>query len=857
MKPVQTFTVVPSLPPRLERLRELAYNLYWSWDHYTRDFFRRLDRELWEETKHNPVLMLGRIDQERLSAAERDVGFLSHYDRVCRRLDAYLGTSPEKVGTWYQAAQGSCGAGCIAYFSAEFGLTDCLPIYSGGLGILAGDHLKSASELGLPLVGVGLLYQQGYFGQYLNADGWQQESYTDNDFYNLPLLPVRDPEGNWVRVQVALAGRPVTAQIWHARVGRVPLYLLDTNTEANRPEDRNITHQLYGGDSEMRIRQEMILGMGGLQALAALGLRPTVCHMNDGHSAFLALERIRGLMTEYKLSFAEAREVAAAGHVFTTHTAVPAGNDYFSPDLIEKYLGDFYRNLGLSRKEFLALGRQNPEDDREPFCMTILALRLSVHLNAVSRLHETVSRKMWAGLWPGVPLRELPISHVNNATHIRSWISRDMDELFDRYLGARWLEQPADPTIWKGVAEVPAVELWQAYERRRERLVTFARRRLHAQLQAKGAPEADLSRAEEVLDPRALTIGFGRRFAAYKRATLILRDPDRLSRLLNDPDMPVQIIYAGQAHPRDDPGKELIRQIIHLARQERFRNRIVFIENYDMEVARYLVQGVDVWLNTPRRGLEASGTSGMKAAANGVLNVSILDGWWDEAYRPEVGWAIGRGEEYSDEVYQDQVESNALYDLLEKEVVPMFYERGSNRLPRRWIARMKEAMAALCPVFNTNRMVREYAERFYLPAGQQFERLFATGFARAKNLAAWKEHVRAHWHEIRIGKVEPPSMRQLKVGDKTDVKAWVRLGSLGPEDVAVELYLGRLDARGDFVDAEVTRLEFKELSKEGDSLFEAWAIPCSKSGLHGYTVRVVPRHEDLWSPWELGLVLWA
>lgn len=853
MKPVQTFTVVPSLPPRLERLRDLAYNLYWSWDHDTRELFRRLDRKLWEETRHNPVLMLGRINQEQLTTAVEDVGFLAHYDRVCRGFDNYLANTT----IWYRSTRGADHKDCIAYFSAEYGLTDCLPIYSGGLGILAGDHLKSASELGLPLVGVGLLYQQGYFSQYLNADGWQQESYTDNDFYNLPILPVRDKNGKPLTVPVAFPGRTVVTQVWRAQVGRVPLYLLDTNVQANNPEDRDITDQLYGGDIEMRIRQEMVLGIGGLQVLSALGLRATACHMNEGHSAFLALERIRCLITEYKLSFTEAREVAAAGHVFTTHTPVPAGSDYFSPDLIEKYLGNFYRGLGLSRKEFLALGRQNPEDDREPFCMTVLALRLSAHLNAVSRLHETVSRKMWAGVWPNVPLEEIPVSHVTNAIHVRSWISQDMAELFDRYLGARWLEQPADPTVWKGIEEIPPLELWRTYERRRERLVAFARRRLRAQLQARGAPVTDLEQADEVLDPGTLTIGFARRFATYKRATLPLRDPERLSKLLNDPERPVQIIYAGLAHPRDDQGKELIRQIIHLSRQERFRNRIVFLENYDMEVARYMVQGVDVWLNTPRRGLEASGTSGMKAAANGVLNVSILDGWWDEAYRPEIGWAIGRGEEYSSEAYQDEIESSALYDLLEKEILPMFYERGPDRLPRRWIARMKKAMTTLCPVFNTNRMVREYSERFYFPAGDHFERLFATDFSRAKKLAAWKTHVRAHWRELRIEKVESPSALQLKVGDKIAVRAWIRLGALTPQDLSVELYLGRMDAEGNIVDTDVTRMEFKESSKEGLALFEVWAIPCSKSGLHGYTVRVVPRHEDLWNPWELGLILWA
>ena len=853
MKPVHTFNAVPSLPARLERLRELSYNLFWSWDHETRELFRRLDGDLWEKTRHNPLRMLGEMDQQRAVELGQDDGFLSHYDRVCHRLDAYLGSS----ALWYPKVRGRDHNDCIAYFSAEFGLTDCLQIYSGGLGILAGDHLKSASDLGVPLVGVGLLYQQGYFVQHLNADGWQQESYIDNDFYNLPLEPVHDKDKKALIVQLPFPGRDLCVKAWRVEVGRIPLYLLDTNIEENLPQDRNVTQQLYGGDVETRIQQEMVLGMGGLRVLVALGLHPTVCHMNEGHSAFLALERIRFLMREHTLSFSEAREAAAAGHVFTTHTVVQAGNDYFSPELTEKYLGSFYLDLGLSQKEFLALGRQDPENDREPFCMTILAMRLSVHFNAVSRIHENVTRKMWAGLWPAVPLAELPISHVTNGIHLRSWISEDIRELFERYLGTKWVEQSADLSVWKKIEEIPAVELWRTFERRRERLVAFARRRLRAQHQREGASEVDVKRADEALDPGALTIGFGRRFASYKRSTLLLQDPDRLERLLSNPKQPAQVIYAGKAHPRDEQGKELIRRIIHLARQERFRNRIVFIENYDMEVARYMVQGVDVWFNTPRRGREASGTSGMKAVANGVLNASILDGWWDEAYHPELGWAIGQGETYASEAEQDEVESHALYDLLEKEIVPLFYERGADHLPRRWIERMKSAMATLCPVFNTSRMVRDYAERFYIPAGKYFERLFSTEFARAKNLAAWKARVRASWHEIRIERLEAPGDKQRKVGEKTDVRAWIRLGSLTPEDVCVELYLGRLGANGNFVDAEATRMEVRETSEAGLCLFEIRGVHCNRSGLHGYTVRVVPRHEDLWNPWELALVLWA
>ncbi len=645
MRPSHTFRVIPSLPASLERLRDLAYNLSWAWNHDAIDLFRRLDRDLWETTLHNPVLMLGTIRQERLEEVMADDGFMAHLERVGRDLDRYM----QARNTWYSKNCPNGDGARIAYFSAEFGLTECLRIYSGGLGILAGDHLKSASDLGLPLVGVGLLYQQGYFRQYLNPDGWQQEQYPDNDFYNLPLTLERQLSGAPLTVEVEYPGRTVKAQVWRVQVGRVPLYLLDTNVEGNRPDDRDITDQLYGGDSDMRIRQEILLGIGGIRALEILGLRPTVCHMNEGHSAFLALERIRLLMQDCQLTFAEAREAAMAGNVFTTHTPVPAGIDRFHPDLIDQYFSGYYPRLGLSRHEFLGLGRMNPNDPNGYFCMAVLAMRLAYRINGVSQLHGRVSRQMWQEVWPQVPADEVPILGITNGIHPRSWISNDMAGLYDRYLGPRWSDRPADAKIWQQATRIPDEELWRTHERRRERLVTFARGRLRDHLEQQGGSPSEIGHADEVLDPEALTIGFARRFATYKRATLLFRDLERLARILGDKDRPVQLIFAGKAHPQDNAGKELIRQIIHLARRQEFRNRIVFLEDYDMDVARYLVQGVDVWLNTPRRPHEASGTSGMKATANGGLNLSILDGWWDEGYTPDTGWAIGGGEEYRDD----------------------------------------------------------------------------------------------------------------------------------------------------------------------------------------------------------------
>ncbi len=864
MRPSHTFRVIPSLPARLEKLRALALNLWWSWNHEAIELFRRLDRDLWESTGHNPVLMLGTVRQERLEQVAEDDGFVAHCERVCREFDRYL----RHRSTWYRKNYGgdesaglAPGSGHrIAYFSAEFGLTESLGIYAGGLGILSGDHLKSASDLGLPLVGVGLLYQEGYFRQYLNPDGWQQELYPENDFYNLPVALERELSGDPLTVEVEYPGRTVKAQVWRADVGRVPLYLLDTNVQGNRPEDRDITDQLYGGDDDLRIRQEIMLGIGGIRALEALGLRPTVCHMNEGHSAFLALERIRLLMEEHSLSFAEAREAATGGHVFTTHTPVQAGIDWFHPDLVERYFSHYYPRLGLSRQEFLALGRMNPDDNNGYLCMAILAMRLANKINGVSQLHAKVSRQMWQEVWPQVPVDEVPIFGITNGIHPRSWISHDMADLYDRYLGPRWIERPADQSVWERVTRIPDEELWRTHERRRERLVAFSRRRLRAQLEQRGSRPSEIRLAEEVLDPEALTIGFARRFATYKRSTLLFHDVERLARIIGDRSRPVQIIYAGKAHPRDNPGKDLIRQIIHHARRPEFRNRIVFIEDYDMVVARYLVQGVDVWLNSPRRPHEASGTSGMKATPNGALNLSILDGWWEEGYTPETGWAIGHGEEYDEDQfdYQDQVEANAIYDLLEKGIVPLFYERGRDGLPRGWIAKMKAAVRDHAGVFNTNRMVRQYFEWCYLPSAERSERLMAEGLARAKALATWKAQVRRQWDRLRIERVwvDGPDVRELDVGDQLHVQAQVHLGSLKPTDVEVELYHGRLNAEGLIIGGEAIPMLIAQSKGKGKYVF-AGAIPCRTSGRHGYALRILPHHEDLGNPLEMGLVLWG
>lgn len=871
MPKVHPYQVVPALPEPLHGLRSLAFNLRWAWDQDAIECFRRLDRKLWEDTGHNPVRMLGAIGQEQLREAAQDEVFLSQLDRVVRGLDSYLGAT----NTWFNRhlqAEHSEKSGLsadtsIAYFSMEFGITECLPIYSGGLGVLSGDHLKSSSDLGLPLVGVGLLYQQGYFRQYLNADGWQQERYPENDFYNMPIQPVLTLDGERLRISVDLPGRAVWIQVWRVQVGRIPLYLLDTNISPNSNADQNITDQLYGGDVEMRLKQEIVLGIGGIRALEAMGITPTMCHMNEGHSAFMALERARNLIKKHGVNYAVAREATAAGNLFTTHTPVPAGFDVFPQDLLRSYFADYIQPLGLSFDEFMALGRVNRMDYGEQFNMAVFALRHAHHCNGVSKLHGQVTRRMVQSGYTGFPLDEVPISYVTNGVHTRSFISKEMVSLLDRYLGGRWSQEINDHGIWDKVDQIPDEELWRVRERRRDRLVVFSRERLKDQYEQRGMSDYEIRKAREVLSSNALTIGFARRFATYKRAALLLADPERLTRLLTDPQRPVQILFAGKAHPRDDGGKELIRQIVQFARREEVRSRIVFLEDYDLSVARYLVQGVDVWLNTPRRPMEASGTSGMKVLANGGMNVSIPDGWWDEGYRPNTGWSIGRGEEYADPNYQDRIEAMTLYDILEKEVVPLFYDRSSEGLPRAWISRIKSSMRILCPTFNTNRMVSEYADRFYLPASQRATELCADGLKGAAELVTWKQRMHDNWSQVKVESVtsdspgaEPKAARDshpqetLSVGRMLHVVAVVRLGPITPDEVIVQAYHGPLDTNHQVTLGAGTPLS---LSKSGDGVYTYEGdISCENSGLQGFSVRVLPSHASAALPHELNLIAW-
>ncbi|MCX5658692.1 MAG: alpha-glucan family phosphorylase [Planctomycetota bacterium] len=847
---IRSFEVVPLLPEALKPLLDIAYNLWWSWHPEAVELFVRLDRGLWHSTHHNPVKMLGSCPQERLDQAARDEGFLNSLARVTANLQRHLDRSP-----WLVKQKKDPGPFTIAYFCAEFGLTECLQIYSGGLGCLAGDHLKSATELGLPLVGVGLLYRNGYFQQYLNADGFQQEYYPDLDFNNLPISPVRTGDGKQVKVTVQLPGRDVSIALWKAIVGRNNLYLLDTNVPENDAADRGITSQLYGGDMEMRIKQEIVLGIGGVRALAAIGIDPDVCHMNEGHSAFLALERISKLIAKYDVTFDEARQAAAASHIFTTHTPVPAGIDRFPPDMIQRYFKGYHAALKLDLEGLLALGRENVFAKNEFFSMAVLAIRTADTLNGVSRLHGVVSRSMWKGIWPGVPEAEVPIGHVTNGVHARSWLSGDLINLLDRYLGARWQDDPADQTVWRWINDVPDEELWRVHERRRQKLIIWTRQRLRTQLEARGADPAQVRAACDALNPNALTVGFARRFATYKRGTLMMRDAKRLTAMLANRERPIQFIIAGKSHPADGGGKDLIRQIVHFARESDAGHRIVFLENYDINVARYLVQGCDVWLNTPRRGMEASGTSGMNAALNGVLNCSIMDGWWDEAYEADAGWAIGRGENYANLDVQDDIESQALHELLEKQIIPLFYARDDMGVPRGWVERMKKCISLLAPQFNTNRMVQEYAERLYLQALHRTRSLMADKLAKSVTLAHDKDRLRGGWGKVVIEDVKADVQKPLGVRDKLQVEVVASLGDIKPEEVRMQVYIGQLNNDGQIRDG--TPCDLRHAEKLGGSRHRfTGSVAMVTSGKFGFAVRMIPAHESFNGIAEPGMILW-
>ena len=844
IRPHKEFLVRPSLPPELSRLSELAYNLFWVWDFRVRRMFRRLDTQQWHESHHNPVLMLGRLSQETLEKAAKDVRYLQMYRKACDGVDRYMqSTAPvnEKL---------------IAYFSMEYGITQCLPIYSGGLGVLSGDHLKGASDLDLPLIAVGLLYQNGYFSQSINPDGWQIERVTSNNFYTLPVAPVLHPDNSEMVVSVSMPWGEVFVKVWLIQVGRIKLFLLDTNIPLNaRVEDRAITAQLYGGDSRTRMQQEIVLGLGGMRALHELGLRPTVFHMNEGHSAFLAIERISLLMREQTMTFEEALEATRNNNVFTTHTSVPAGIDLFEPELVSEFFYEYCKNNNISFENFLALGRwRNDGNSRESFSMAILAIKASCWRNAVSALHGVVSRDMWQPLWPQLPPAEVPITHVTNGVHLNSWLNGDFAGLYDQYLHPDWRDRMDDPQTWTMIEDIPDHELWEAHKRRKRQLIAFVRARLiSAAMQRKTSPN-EIKRLGEVLDPEVLTIGFARRFATYKRATLFLNDVQRLRKLLTNNRMPVQIVISGKAHPKDNPGKAFIRDIVHLTRDPELEKRIVFVEDYSIGVASELVHGVDVWLNTPIRGEEACGTSGMKAGLNGVLNLSILDGWYDEAYEESGGWAIGDREPYS--VEQDEMHASAIYSRIENEIAPLFYDKRIEGVPFEWVRHMKMSLRNLSPRYDMSRQLKDYSKMLYAPAHDAYLEGSKDAFAAPRKRVRWTQQVRGCWDHVRFVEMDGGPSTPVFSGRAFPVRAAIDLAGLTPADVRVEAVVGIVSPSGDLEKSHVYLLPSVE-QRGSVYVFATEFIP-PQTGRLGYALRISSNHftDPLMRPCE-SLLRWG
>lgn len=849
---VKTFTVLPDTPEKLKHLNDLAYNLWFSWNPKALKLFEELDKISWEEASQNPVRMLCIVPQEKLEAAAKNYHYLAELASVYDSFKLYMDEN-----TWFEKQFGKRNATTIAYFSCEFGLHECLPVYSGGLGILAGDYMKSASDLGLPIVGVGLLYQQGYARQYLNAEGVQQELYPENDWYSMPVELVKNSDGKPVIESVKLGKNSLHFQIWKVNVGRIKIYLLDTNIENNTPAYRATTTRLYDSDRNTRIHQEILLGIGGVKALKAVGLDPQVYHVNEGHSAFLLLERIRNLMHERKLTFEEAREIVWATTVFTTHTPVDAGNERFDTDLMTKHFSEYTRELGLKWDEFMALGRENPENPNEEFCMTVLALKLSAFSNGVSKLHGRVSRKMWHKLYPSVPENERPIVSVTNGIHVQSWLNPALHDLLGEGTGTVDNGELPDAAMWQKVDRINDEVLWKSQNANRQVLVEFIREHVRWQLARRGAGAAEMNRAKDLFDPKILTIGFARRFASYKRGNLFLRNPERLRKILTDAKRPVQIVVAGKAHPADHHGKELIKHVFEYSKMPDFMDRIIFLEDYDIKVAKHLVQGVDVWLNTPRHLMEASGTSGMKAAINGALNLSILDGWWDEAYTADVGFAIGHGEDYNDSETQDSIESDLLYGALEKEIVPMFYDKDEKGIPRQWVKMMKNSIKMLGPEYNTHRMARDYITEFYLSGEILHEKLTANNYAESKKFAEWHNKMLAEWHKIDIVKVESPAKEYVFKGMKLDVTTHVNLNGISPENVVCEVYHGPLDTKNNICIKKAECTEMQNAGREEGIVIYRTQISCTRGGRYGFTIRVRPNYPDMPAQFLPGLIMWA
>ena len=851
MKPLGRINVSTIIPERLSRLSDISCNFWWTWNYEAVEMFKSIDPWLWEKLGANPIAFLRKIGSKKLMQKLNSIDFMETYDFVVKKFDDYMNSTD----TWFSTSYPDYKKYTIAYFSAEFGLNESLPIYSGGLGVLSGDHCKSASDLGIPFTAIGLFYRQGYFNQLINNEGVQETAYNTLPIADLAIKPVIDINGERQLVSVDLPGRTVYASIWLVQVGRVHLYLLDTDVPQNSEPDKHITARLYGGDGDTRIQQEILLGIGGIRALEVLGIKASVYHMNEGHSAFLGFELIRILMQRQHLNFKEACETVASSSVFTTHTPVPAGIDVFSHDTMDAYFTAFRDSLGISRDEFLALGFDtgNPYG----FNMASLAMTLAARRNGVSKLHGDVTRRMFNNLWPGVPKDEVPVTHVTNGVHTLTWLSTPFKKLFDKYLVKGWDNRLSEHEVWEGIDSIPDEELWQEHLGLKADMARYINNRINL-----GNMADSLSSEFEpckAIDPDVLTICFSRRFATYKRAALIFRDINRIKKILNMQDMPVQLIFAGKAHPADRPAQDIIKNINDVARQEGFSGRVVLLENYNIALARRLVQSVDVWLNNPRMPLEASGTSGQKACINGVLNLSVLDGWWGEGYNGENGWAVGTDSIYENEFNQDNADSESLYEILERSLVPLYYDRDEKGIPAKWIKVMKESVKSLGAAFSTHRMVQEYTTKLYLPSVYRVMDIMANDYQLARQLAQWKQNVRNNWQNVSIvgGRIHD-SLGNISVvsGERTIFEALVNLGNLKPEDVIVELYFGNMDSSGYVESGEFVQMQFMEEANPGTYRCITDLV-LMDGGEFGYNFRVLPASRNLADKFELRLVKWA
>lgn len=844
-------TVNPQLPKRIEKLSEISNNLWWSWNTEFLRLFQKIDKDLWEESEKNPVKFLKRVSQEKLDNASKNAMFLKEYDKLVDNFENYM----KSKNTWFSNKYPENKNDLIAYFSAEYGLDQTIPIYSGGLGILSGDHLKSASDLGIPLVAVGLLYKNGYFHQKINGYGGQETEYNNIDLYDLPINAVKDQNGEDLIIYVKFPKRRLYLKVWQINVGRVKLYLLDSDIEKNNEEDRDVTLRLYGGDQEMRIRQEIVLGMAGVNLLRTLGLKPTVYHMNEGHSAFLTLEIIKNTIKEKQVSFDVAKDIASSKTVFTTHTPVPAGNDIFPLDLVEKYFKDFWPRLGISKEEFLKLGMK-PTQDLEPgFNMGILALKIAGKKNGVSKLHGAVSRELFGEVWPEIAANESPITYVTNGIHTCSWLSPRLKELYNKYLIPYWQDNIHLDKTWEKVKDIPDQELWEAHMQRKEKLLNLVKDSTVNRLRRSGYSYEEINDIVSKINPNALTIGFARRFATYKRATLIFRDLERITQILNNQERPVQIIFAGKAHPADKEGQDLIKYIHEVSMMPQFKGKIFLLENYNIAMSRYLVSGVDVWLNNPRRPMEASGTSGQKASVNGVINFSVLDGWWAEGYNQYNGWTIGTNAEFDSYEAQDNADSESLYRTLESKIVPMYYNKDKDGISSKWIETMKNSIISTGGKYSTARMLVDYTNNLYIPLCN----LTKTYYEDIDNVAAfnmWKKDIASNWKDIKITQVNNLDNITIDAGNNIEVRCEVELPNIKQENIDVEVYYGKILDNGIVENVSIIPMKLEKQDEETRKYYYVAKIELTTGGNYGYTFRVMPKHEMILEPTNLNLVKW-